>query len=63
MYAQVLAAELLNARATPQLRSVADMCLQARPARQPPLCLLDERYKNCMEVWQDEASVIAQQQP
>lgn len=34
VHMQVLAAELLNARATPQLRSVADMCLQARPAYQ-----------------------------
>jgi len=34
--AQVLASELLNARATPALRAVADMCLQARPAGGAP---------------------------
>lgn len=35
---QVLASELLNARATPLLRSVADMCLQVCPAMLPCLC-------------------------
>ena len=62
MHAQVLAAELLNARATPQLRSVADMCLQARPAWQARLCLLNESCWKLVELWEDQASVGGQQQ-